>query len=167
MLNPYAANPNSSTRSSHLTGGSFSPIISAIIRLPKPEKAPLIITISTELLLLIILVQLFSNPQQIHAPITKTEPGLKRTGFLKAQHGARHGKRFMIFKRVRSKTVPALMHYVKLIAIYSTVPGSSAGCRKSGITVFYRRFTTSVIFLKSRVSKSPNSAVLICFPLKK
>ena len=52
-------------------------IISAIITLPRPENMPLITTISSELLLLIILVQLFSNPQHTHAPKTNNEPLLK------------------------------------------------------------------------------------------
>ena len=42
-----------------------------------PEKKPLMMTISVELLLLIILVQLFSKPKQMQAPSTKREPSLR------------------------------------------------------------------------------------------
>ena len=54
----------------------LSPIIKATIKLPSPEKVPLITTISIELLLLIILVQLFSIPQHRHAPKINKEPML-------------------------------------------------------------------------------------------
>ena len=40
----------------------------ATIKLPIPAHVPFITTISKELLLLIIFVQLFSNPQHKHAP---------------------------------------------------------------------------------------------------
>lgn len=59
-----------------LRAGTFSPIIEAIIKLPIPEKQPFIATISSELLLLIILVQLFSNPQHVQAASIRIEPSL-------------------------------------------------------------------------------------------
>ena len=52
----------------------LSPIVNATIKLPNPEKVPLITTISMELLLLIILVQLFSKPQQTQARRINKEP---------------------------------------------------------------------------------------------
>ena len=39
-----------------------------------PEKQPLIVTISSELLLLIFFVQLFSNPQHTQAPRASSDP---------------------------------------------------------------------------------------------
>ncbi len=44
------------------------------MKLPMPEKRSFMTTISVELLLLIIFVQLFSNPQQIQAPNTQNAP---------------------------------------------------------------------------------------------
>ena len=49
-------------------------MIKAITILPIPEKIPFINTISSELLSLILLVQLFSIPQQIQAHKTNIEP---------------------------------------------------------------------------------------------
>lgn len=60
----------------HTTPGIRSPTASATIRLPNPEKRPLIVVICTELLELSIRVQLFSNPQQLAAPSTYSEPAL-------------------------------------------------------------------------------------------
>ena len=57
--------------------GRCSPMISATIKLPNPEKIPLIVVICTELLELSILVQLFSSPQQEAALSTNSEPILK------------------------------------------------------------------------------------------
>ena len=51
----------------HIKSGNFSPIIKAIIILPKPEKHPFIVTISIGSLLLNIFVQLFSKPQQVES----------------------------------------------------------------------------------------------------
>ena len=60
----------------------LSPSINATIKLPSPEKQPFIITISSELLLLIILVQLFSKPQQMQAPNTNKDPSLNTNALL-------------------------------------------------------------------------------------
>lgn len=49
----------------------------AISNDPKPEPKPLIITICTGSFKEIILVQLFSKPQQMQPKIRKTVPGLK------------------------------------------------------------------------------------------
>ena len=76
MLNPYATNPKRSMANIHFRSGMLSLRSRATRKLPKPEKHPFITTISVELLLLIIFVQLFSNPQQMHAPSTKSEPSL-------------------------------------------------------------------------------------------
>ena len=52
-------------------------MIRATIKLPNPEKIPLIVVICTELFELSIRVQLFSNPQQDAAPSTNKDPILK------------------------------------------------------------------------------------------
>ena len=62
--------PSNITVKSHVKSGNFSPIIKAIIILPKPEKQPFIVTISIGSLLLNIFVQLFSKPQQVEAAKT-------------------------------------------------------------------------------------------------
>ena len=57
-----------------MISGGFSPTINAIRILPIPEKIPFTKTISSELLSLILLVQLFSTPQHIQAHNTNNEP---------------------------------------------------------------------------------------------
>ena len=50
MLSPYETKPSSRTAGIHRKSGRGSPAIQATIRLPSPEKTPLIVVICTELL---------------------------------------------------------------------------------------------------------------------
>ena len=74
MLSPYATKPSSIESNITTALGKASRTISAMMNDPSPEKIPFRMTISYVFLLESILVQLFSKPQQTHAPKTKSEP---------------------------------------------------------------------------------------------
>ena len=74
MLRPYATKPSSNVAARYQAPGIVSFIVRATAKEPSPEKIPLSTTISYVLLEEMLLVQLFSKPQQTVAASTKREP---------------------------------------------------------------------------------------------